>query len=478
MKKRMPVVAALAAIIVSSSLQIPAQQAAFPAYEVSSQRADVASPRTLALKPDDRVIIFSPHPDDESLGCAGVIQQALAMKLPVRVVWLTYGDNNELSFILYRKHLVIEPSAERAMGEVRHDEAVAAMKALGVPEEELAFLGYPDFGTLDIWYEHWGYNPSFRSMLTKVSAVPYANAFRPGAPYKGEEIVRDIAANLRAFRPTKVFVSHPSDLNVDHQALYLYVRAALWELDSEIRPQLFPFLIHCSHWPAPAGLHPQESLMPPARIADPVDWLTFPLNEEQRMAKKSALQAHRSQMAYSKGFMLSFDRANELFGDFPTLHLAAARTDTPAGTGLAADTPGLHAELTETERAKFVGLEQVHVWRETNDLVVEIGFSRSLVGPEVTASVHAFGYRSDLPFAAMPKLRVMFGEVGHRVLEQTRELPADTVQFRRQPQQITVRIPLETMGHPERALFAVHTYLALDALDWAEWRVIELGRSP
>ena len=82
------------------------------------------------------------------------------------------------------------------MGEVRHHEALAAAKILGVDTNQLVFLGYPDFGTLTIWYRHWADRPSFESMLTKVTNVPYEDAFRPGAPYKGEEIVRDLEASV------------------------------------------------------------------------------------------------------------------------------------------------------------------------------------------------------------------------------------------------------------------------------------------
>jgi hypothetical protein len=60
-------------------------------------------PSCPTLTPDDRIIIFAPHPDDESIACGGVIQQALALKVPVRIVWLTYGDNNEWSFSATRR---------------------------------------------------------------------------------------------------------------------------------------------------------------------------------------------------------------------------------------------------------------------------------------------------------------------------------------------------------------------------------------
>jgi len=425
------------------------------------------------LNENDRILVLAPHPDDESLTCAGVIQSALAMKLPVRVVWLTMGDNNEWSFILYRKRLVIKAAAERAMGEVRHDEAVAAMKALGLGPENLAFLGYPDFGTLTIWDRHWGDGPPFKSMLTKVTSVPYTNAFRYGAPYKGQDILRDITTNLREFRPTKVFCSHPSDLNVDHQALYLFTRVALWDLANEMRPSLYPYLVHAAKWPRPVGLHPELSLLPPAQLASGINWAIHPLTNGQAQAKEAALRAHRSQMDYSKDFMLSFARENELFGDFPPTVWSAEPTFAQA-SGHFKRAPSLQGELTENERAKFVGIEDVRMAREGDDLVVAAHFSRPL-GKEVSAAVYAFGYRSGRPFELMPKLRIVSGDVKHEVFDQERRLPSDTVRFERRAHQQTVRIPLKAMGDPQRALIAVHTYLGLDPLDWAEWRVLEIA---
>ena len=55
------------------------------------------------LEPHDRILIFAPHPDDEILGCAGIIQKAKAMNIPVRVLFLTFGDSNEWAFLFYRK---------------------------------------------------------------------------------------------------------------------------------------------------------------------------------------------------------------------------------------------------------------------------------------------------------------------------------------------------------------------------------------
>jgi hypothetical protein len=48
----------------------------------------------IELKPDDRILVIVPHPDDDILSTAGTIQQALEMGIPVKVVFFTNGDYN------------------------------------------------------------------------------------------------------------------------------------------------------------------------------------------------------------------------------------------------------------------------------------------------------------------------------------------------------------------------------------------------
>ena len=154
--------------------------------------ADPLKIDAVTLSGTDRVLVLAPHPDDEVLGAGGVIQQAVAQRLPIKIVFLTYGDSNQWSFLLYRKHPVVFPAAVENMGLVRHDEAINAACILGADPQNLIFLGYPDFGTLNIWYYHWDKRPAYRSLMTRVTAVPYKGAYRFGAPYKGEEIIKEI----------------------------------------------------------------------------------------------------------------------------------------------------------------------------------------------------------------------------------------------------------------------------------------------
>ncbi len=269
----------------------------------------------------DRILILAPHPDDEVLGCGGIIQKANKMNLPLKIVFLTYGDQNQWSFIVYRKRPVIMPKAVQQMGLVRHDEALEAAKSLGISPEQLIFLGYPDFRTLAIWYSHWGNSPPARSILTDVRAVPYKNAFRPGTPYKADEILKDLKTIILEFKPTKIFVSHPADHNPDHQSLYLFTRVALWDLKNEVNPEIYPYLIHFKKWPKPYGYQPNKQLVPPDILVQKVAWEIVPLENPEVASNYNAIKKHRSQYNEKTKYLLSFIRANELFGDFPIIDL-------------------------------------------------------------------------------------------------------------------------------------------------------------
>jgi LmbE family N-acetylglucosaminyl deacetylase len=80
-------------------------------------------------------MILAPHPDDESLGCGGLIAAACAMGLPPVVVFLTDGAGS------HQGSRSFPPDRLRA---IRQQEALTALALLGVPAERIASLDYPD----------------------------------------------------------------------------------------------------------------------------------------------------------------------------------------------------------------------------------------------------------------------------------------------------------------------------------------------
>ena len=442
---------------------------------VTSFAESPATPK-VEFSPTDRIMVLAPHPDDEVIATGGIIQQALAQKLPIHVAFYTYGDNNEWAFTVYRGHPVLMPRSMQGMGMIRHDEALAADAVLGLSPTNLTFLGYPDFGTLIIWNAHWGEQPPFRSMLTRVTAVPYTNAFRCGAPYKGEEILADLKSVIRDFQPTKIFVSHPGDHNPDHRSLYLFTRVALWDLEKEFQPELIPYLVHYKKWPQPQGYHPEVTLVPPALFTNSVAWENFFLASTNVAIKHDAIRKHESQYRVSAAYLDSFIRPNELYGDFPIRPLRQADTNHPAlveNEGEQDDVPEL---LTDEERGSYIGIETRSMYLEGDKVVLAMDLSRPLAR-EVQFSASFFGYRSDKPFGEMPKIRVNVGMLSMNILDQTNLLPADSCEITREAKKIIIKIPLALLGSPQKLLTSARTKLGEIPMDWTSWRILEIQPS-
>lgn len=441
--------------------------------------AEPAPTNTVGLTAADRILVLAPHPDDEVLGCGGIIQRSVALHLPVHIAYLTYGDNNEWSFMVYRKHAVLFPGAVKQMGQIRHNEAVAAAAMLGLSTNQLTFLGYPDFGTLQIWLNHWGNTEPAEGMMTHAVSVPYASALRPGAPYLGQEIVKDLTTVIRSFRPTKIFVAHPADFNVDHRALYCFTQLTLWNLENEMHPQVFPYLVHFPRWPNPRGDHRDLPLRPPRFFDDDIAWQTFGLDAGSLAGKEKAIRAHKSQFEYAGNYLASFIRTNELFGDFEQIvfpawspELAKARL-APSSPAPRHDERDEEDHLTESERNGFVGVEWRHIQVETNAIKLSIDLSRPL-GETVSAAIQVFGYRKDTPFENMPKIRVVVGVLDNTVHDQRKVLPDSSVRIAHHSKDIEAEIPLKLLGNPERLFVCARTYLGDIPLDWVSWRLVKL----
>ena len=99
----------------------------------------------LKLDPVD-LLVFAPHPDDEVIGCAGVIQRSLASGKSVRIVFSTNGDGypKAASVLLGKPERELTPDDYARLGETRKREAIAAAEVLGLDAPNLLFLGYPD----------------------------------------------------------------------------------------------------------------------------------------------------------------------------------------------------------------------------------------------------------------------------------------------------------------------------------------------
>lgn len=92
---------------------------------------------------NERIIVFAPHPDDETLGCGGTIAKRLNEGYEVLVVVMTDGRHSFLKGL----GIALDPTPEE-LKEIRRGEVKRATRILGVPEENLLFLDFVD-GALD-----------------------------------------------------------------------------------------------------------------------------------------------------------------------------------------------------------------------------------------------------------------------------------------------------------------------------------------
>src|SRR5262250_334489 len=58
------------------------------------------------IGPGTSLLVISPHPDDETLCCAGVIQRVVHAGGRVTIVWLTSGDAARMNLMLMSHSLL------------------------------------------------------------------------------------------------------------------------------------------------------------------------------------------------------------------------------------------------------------------------------------------------------------------------------------------------------------------------------------
>lgn len=112
-------------------------------------------------------LIVAPHPDDEVIGCAGLIQKLVEQGTPPNVIILTRGEGSHRG--------CCSTSGKDIMHE-RHKLTLRAAATLGLPESNIHCLEYPDGG---ISIEH-KETDKLQSLLARLS--PKAVFI----PHKGE----------------------------------------------------------------------------------------------------------------------------------------------------------------------------------------------------------------------------------------------------------------------------------------------------
>lgn len=117
----------------------------------------------------ERVLVISPHPDDEAIGCGGTLRGHALAGAEIRVVFLTSGEGGGHGL------------APAETARLREGEAHAAARILGVSD-------------LEFWRETDGGLRASASLVGRMRDVIYA------------------------FRPDRIYAPHSGDAHRDHRA--------------------------------------------------------------------------------------------------------------------------------------------------------------------------------------------------------------------------------------------------------------------
>jgi LmbE family N-acetylglucosaminyl deacetylase len=272
-----------------------------------------------------RLLVVSPHPDDETLIAAVLMQRILAQGGEVRVVITTNGDCQQTAPRREYHHLIPRTVDYIKLGNMRQKELVEGLGRLGVADEHIYFLGYPDLGLSEMWAHYWDPSYPFRSSSTKATRSPYPRTFNPDSIYAGEHLYKDLVKIIDGYRPDLITVTNSFDTHPDHRAVEMYTRLAMATVqvrDPAFQADAYGSLVHRAKYPHPTGIHTDLELLPPPNLTRlGVDWLRVDLEPYQIIRKLSALRDYRSQMAVMGDFLEAFGRKNELFTTLPVAHL-------------------------------------------------------------------------------------------------------------------------------------------------------------
>ena len=402
----------------------------FTAYKIyASNQAEKRLDTAPAPLPGQRLLVFAPHPDDETLGAAGLMREARLRNDDVRVVIITNGDGFRISAAQEFHELTVSPHDFVRYGYLRQTEARTALGVLGIPADHVHFLGYPDRGLMPMWISHWGAKTPVASAYTQDDHSPYTDAATPGAPYCGAALLSDIKQQMLTERPTDIYVTHPNDDHPDHAAASIFVRTALQQLKASGLPwaqaaHLHYYLVHRGDWPTPQGLHEDAALLPPGPMASlDTHWMALPLTLRDTQKKYTAIKRYQSQVAASSRFLYSFARRNEIFGTLGsdnqapglaqvpdgTIHIDGDPKDWAGQTPVALDPSGDSVMRAFQESADIVRL---FACRDSRFVYVRMDMAQAL-SPQVT---YTFTLRPITPNAAQPPAQILTlvpGPAGH-----------------------------------------------------------------
>ncbi len=203
-------------------------------------------------------LVLAPHFDDETLGCGGTIIKKRRAGARVRVVFMTDGGASHARFI--------DPGE---LATLRRREALAAAEVLGVPPDDVVFLGHEE------------------KRLTE----------------RADDAGEQVRAHLASLAPQQLFAPCPWDLWPDHLATRAIAESALEAAPPRTALYGYPIWFW-DRWPWTAPTVPEHRRPSRALLRAAVGHWRLGCSFRDGLyvgdvlaSKRAALEEHRSQVS-------------------------------------------------------------------------------------------------------------------------------------------------------------------------------------
>ena len=257
------------------------------------------------------ILVIAPHPDDDLITAGGVIYNAVQMGKSVKVVYITNGDYQGIE-----------------TGYLRQDEAVAGQSWLGVDEDSLIFLGYPEGYLINLFFD---YQNEFDMFTTEQGQYhTYGkrglgrtdfHTYRWGSPatYNKHNLIMDIQDILLTYKPDYILTTSEYDGYSDHAVTYQLMKETIVNInnfDPLFNPTIYKTIVHWDgDWPEPINRDAYYTEIPDLYEKTGLNWearASIDLPYYVQTAKVNAISEHRSQGGLS-GFLGYYVHKDEIF---------------------------------------------------------------------------------------------------------------------------------------------------------------------
>jgi len=159
--------------------------------------------------PDERWLFVSPHDDDTVIGAGMTVLAAHAEGVECHLMVVTEGSMG-----------YCEDEHKHTVSGIRRIETVESCKLIGIPEENIHFLGFPDCDLANWAGRRWA----------REGDIPVMEGFTG--------LQNSFVKVLRQVIPTRVFLPTSTDFHPDHQVVTREMNICLFHAQGSIWPEL------------------------------------------------------------------------------------------------------------------------------------------------------------------------------------------------------------------------------------------------